>query len=99
MAVGIVLALVLTLAMAWSLTDVRRHPERWRSSDQRWIRTAAWGAAFTVAVVVGAAIGGAGREEIAVILLVGWIVVRILAAVLANEAFGAWLRRPGGGER
>jgi len=85
MAVGVVLAVALGLAMAWSLTDVRRHPERW-SSGQRWMRTATWGAAFTVAVVAGAALGGAGWEEIVAILLIGWLFVRLFATVLANEA-------------
>jgi hypothetical protein len=46
-----------------------------------------------MAVVAGAALGGAGGEEIATILLLGWLVVRILAGAIASEAVHRWLRR------
>jgi hypothetical protein len=97
MAVGVVLALALAFAMAWSITDVRRHPEPWRSSGDRWLHTAARGAVFTVAVVAGAALGGAGWEEVVAILLIGWLFVRLAATLLASEAFADWLRRRRGG--
>jgi hypothetical protein len=94
--VGVVLAAALVLAFAWSLRDARRKPERWRQRGERWWRAAAWGAAFVLAVLVGAALAGAGWEELAAIALVGWAAVRLIAALFANEAFVAWLRRRSG---
>jgi hypothetical protein len=91
--VGIVLALALTGAFAWSLRDAQRHPERWAVRGDRWWRTAVWGLAFVAAVLLGAGLAGAGWEELAAIALVGWAVVRLIALVLASEAFAAWLRR------
>jgi fructose-specific phosphotransferase system IIC component len=91
MPVVVVLALALAVAFAWAVADAGRHPDRWRSpGDRRW-RTAAWAAAFTAAVVAGAALGGAGWQEIAALLLVGWIVARILALLLADGALLRWL--------
>jgi sterol desaturase/sphingolipid hydroxylase (fatty acid hydroxylase superfamily) len=94
--VGVVLALALVLAVAWSLRDARRRPERWTQRGERWWRAAAWGAAFVVAVVAGAALAGAGWEELGAIALVGWGVVRLIAALFANDAFIVWLRRRSG---
>jgi hypothetical protein len=42
---------------------------------------------------VGAALAGAGWEELAALALLGWLAVRLIATLLASEAFMAWLRR------
>jgi hypothetical protein len=91
--VGIVLVVALGAAMCWSVYDVRRHPERWRVRGERWGRVAGYGAAFVAAVLVGAALAGAGWEELAALALLGWLAVRLIATLLASEAFMAWLRR------
>ena len=93
MLVGIVLVVALGAAFCWSLHDVHRHPERWRVRDDRWWRAVARGAAFVGAVLAGAALAGAGWEELAAIALLGWLAVRLIATLLANDAFMAWLRR------
>jgi hypothetical protein len=91
--VGIVLAVALGAAICWSLHDVHRHPERWRVRDDRWSRVAMYGVAFVAAVLAGAALAGAGWEELAALALLGWLAVRLIATLLASEAFMAWLRR------